>query len=94
VREFVVCVDSALMVDAYHEFSHPYEMMASLVRALRPGGRIILLEYRAEDLTVPIKPLHKMTEKQVIKEMKAVGLTWEATYHDLPWQHLIVFRKQ
>ncbi len=86
-------IDSALMVDSYHEFSHPYEMMKSLVKALKPGGRIFLLEYRAEDLTVPIKPLHKMSEAQAKKEMAAVGLTWETTHHNLPWQHLMIFRK-
>jgi len=87
-------IDSALMVDAYHEFSHPHEMLRSLHEALRPGGRIILLEYRAEDPTVPIKPLHKMTEAQVKRELAASGFTWENTYHDLPWQHLMIFRKR
>ena len=61
-------IDYALMVDAYHEFSHPHEMKASIHRALKPGGRIILLEYRLEDPNVPIKLLHKMTEAQARKE--------------------------
>jgi len=87
-------IDAALMVDAYHEFSHPYEMVQSIKRALRPGGRLFLLEYRAEDPTVPIKPLHKMSEEQVIKEISAVGLKWVATKHDLPWQHLFIFEKK
>ena len=87
-------IDAALMVDAYHEFSHPREMMQSLFKALRPGGRIILLEYRAEDPTVPIKPLHKMTEAQSRKEMEAVGLKWKSTDSKLlPWQHFMVFEK-
>lgn len=86
-------IDAALMVDAYHEFSHPREMMESLFRALRPGGRIILLEYRAEDPSVPIKPLHKMTEAQARKEMEAVGLRWQATHDFLPWQHFMIFVK-
>jgi SAM-dependent methyltransferase len=86
-------IDSALMVDAYHEFSHPYEMMQSIKKALRPGGRVYLLEYRAEDPSVPIKPLHKMTQAQVKKEMSLIGLEWEKTLDDLPWQHLMVFRK-
>lgn len=86
-------IDAALMVDAYHEFSHPREMMQSLFRALKPGGRIILLEYRAEDPTVPIKPLHKMTEAQARKEMETVGLQWQVTHSFLPWQHLMVFVK-
>ncbi|MDB4259996.1 class I SAM-dependent methyltransferase [Akkermansiaceae bacterium] len=87
-------IDAAIMVDAYHEFSHPYEMMQSIARALRPGGRLFLLEYRAEDPTVPIKPLHKMSEQQAIKEMAAVGLEWAGTKHDLPWQHLLIFEKK
>tara|TARA_B110000881_G_scaffold210082_1_gene217068 strand:+ start:9677 stop:10573 length:897 start_codon:yes stop_codon:yes gene_type:complete len=86
-------IDAALMVDAYHEFSHPYEMMTSIVKALRPGGRVFLLEYRAEDPTVPIKPLHKMTQGQAKKEMALVGLKWEKTRDELPWQHFMVFRK-
>ena len=81
------------MVDAYHEFSHPYEMMTSLVKALKPGGRLYLLEYRAEDESVPIKRLHKMTQEQAKKEMKFVGLEWEKTLDDLPWQHFMIFRK-
>lgn len=86
-------IDAALLVDAYHEFSHPREMMDSLFSALRPGGRIILLEYRAEDPDVPIKPLHKMTEGQVRREMEAVGLVWQATHAFLPWQHFMVFSR-
>ncbi len=86
-------INAALMVDAYHEFSHPFEMMTSIAKALRPGGRVFLLEYRAEDPTVPIKPLHKMTQAQAKKEMALVGLKWEKTLNDLPWQHFMVFRK-
>jgi len=86
-------IDAALMVDAYHEFSHPYEMMLSLYRALKPGGRIFLLEYRAEDPEVKIKPLHKMTEEQARKELEYVGFEWVKTHRHLPWQHLLVFRK-
>ncbi len=86
-------IDAALMVDAYHEFSHPYEMMTSVVSALKPGGRLYLLEYRAEDQSVPIKPLHKMSQAQSIKEMKLVGLIWEKTLDQLPWQHFMIFRK-
>ena len=77
-------LDAALLVDAYHEFSHPREMMQSLVKALRPGGRVYLLEYRAEDPKVPIKPLHKMTEAQAILEMQAVGLELVASHDFLP----------
>lgn len=86
-------IDAALMVDAYHEFSHPYEMMTSIVEALRPGGRVILLEYRAEDPNVPIKPLHKMSEAQVIREMEVVGLRFVINHSFLPWQHFLVFEK-
>jgi len=86
-------IDAAIMVDAYHEFSHPREMMESVVRALRPGGRVFLLEYRAEDRAVPIKPLHKMSEAQARAEMEAVGLEWVRTDDFLPWQHFMVFRK-
>jgi ubiquinone/menaquinone biosynthesis C-methylase UbiE len=86
-------VDVVLMVDAYHEFDHPREMMEAIVRALKPGGRVIDLEYRAEDEKVMIKPHHKMTEAQAVKEMTAVGLVHLKTLHDLPQQHYLVFQK-
>jgi ubiquinone/menaquinone biosynthesis C-methylase UbiE len=86
-------VDVVLMVDAYHEFDHPREMMESIVRSLKPGGRVIDLEYRAEDDRVLIKPHHKMTEAQAIREMNAVGLKHLKTLHDLPQQHFLVFQK-
>jgi ubiquinone/menaquinone biosynthesis C-methylase UbiE len=86
-------IDSAIMVDAYHEFSHPFEMINGIYDALRPGGRIFLLEYRGEDETVPIRPLHKMTQEQVIKEMEVFGLQWTETLDFLPWQHMMVFTK-
>lgn len=86
-------VDLALMVDAYHEFEYPKEMMQSLVQALKPGGRVVLLEYRGENPLIAIKPLHKMTQQQVRKEMAAVGLVWQETKNDLPQQHILVFRK-
>ncbi|MGB0776146.1 MAG: class I SAM-dependent methyltransferase, partial [Akkermansiaceae bacterium] len=86
-------IDAAILVDAYHEFSHPNEMMQSIVHALRPGGKVYLLEYRAEDTNVPIKPLHKMTQAQAIKEMTAVGLKHLRTEDFLPWQHFMVFEK-
>jgi len=83
----------AFIVDAYHEFSHPWEMIRSIVKALKPGGRLILLEYRGEDPEVPIKPLHKMTEKQSIREMEAAGLKHKETLEFLPTQHFMVFVK-
>lgn len=87
-------IDLAIMVDVYHEFSHPHEMMQSLVAALKPGGRIAFIEYRAEDPKVPIKRVHKMTEAQVRKEAAAAGLAWEKTIADLPRQHLIIVGKR
>jgi FkbM family methyltransferase len=86
-------IDKALMVDAYHEFSHPREMMLNLREALVPGGRVYLVEYRKEDPSIPIKPLHKMTEAQARKEMEAVGLEWVATEEMLPRQHVMIFQK-
>ena len=86
-------IDLILIVDSYHEFSHPHEMGLAMARALKPGGRLILIEYRGEDPDVFIKPLHKMTEKQAKKEMRAIGLEWERTGRFLPQQHFLVFRK-
>ena len=86
-------VDLVLMVDAYHEFSHPLEVMTGVVRALKPGGRVVLIEYRAEDPAVPILALHKMSEAQAKKEMQAVGLECEKTLALLPQQHFMVFAK-
>jgi ubiquinone/menaquinone biosynthesis C-methylase UbiE len=86
-------VDVALMVDAYHEFNYPREMMESLTRSLKPGGRVILIEYRGEDASVPIKLVHKMTQHQAVKEMKAVGLKWKETRDFLPQQHFMIFEK-
>ncbi len=86
-------LDKVLLVDAYHEFEYPYEMMQAIVKALKVGGRVIQVEYRAEDESVPIKPLHKMSEAQAKKEMQAVGLKWLATKSGLPWQHILIFEK-
>ena len=86
-------VDLIFIVEAYHEFSHPQEMGEAMARALVPGGRLVLVEYRAEDASVPIKRLHKMSEAQARREMSALGLEWEATEDYLPQQHVLVFRK-
>jgi precorrin-6B methylase 2 len=86
-------VDLALMVDAYHEFEYPREMMQGIVKALKPGGRVVSVEFRGENPLIPIKGLHKMTQKQVKKEMAAVGLVWKETKNILPQQHLMVFEK-
>ncbi|MDB9513338.1 class I SAM-dependent methyltransferase [Kamptonema animale CS-326] len=86
-------VDLALMVDAYHEFEYPREMMLGIVKGLKLGGRAVLVEYRGENPLVMIKGLHKMTQRQVEKEMAAVGLVWKETKDLLPQQHLMVFEK-
>lgn len=86
-------IDLALMVDAYHEFSYPKEVMEKVVRAIKPNGRVILVEYRGENPFVAIKRLHKMTQNQVRKEMSVVGLQWVETKKLLPQQHIIVFKK-
>ena len=87
-------VDLVLMVDAYHEFSFPREVMTRVVDALSEDGRIVLVEYREEDLAVPIKRLHKMSVAQAKREMAAVGLALDQLHKSLPWQHVMVFRRQ
>jgi ubiquinone/menaquinone biosynthesis C-methylase UbiE len=87
-------IDLALMVDAYHEFAYPREVMQRVVAALKPGGRVVLVEYRAENPLVLIKPLHKMSVAQVRREMTAVGLEWMKTDDRLPEQHLLFFQRQ
>ncbi|MEO5914910.1 MAG: class I SAM-dependent methyltransferase [Luteolibacter sp.] len=86
-------LDAALMVDAYHEFSEPAEMLESLFKSLKPGGKIFLLEYRAEDAEVPIKPLHKMTEAQARLEFEQAGFRFVENRKELPWQHFLVFER-
>ena len=85
--------DLTLVVDAYHEFSNPHEMLRGIYRATRPGGRLVLVEYRGEDDTVPIKPLHKMTEAQVRREVEAAGFAFVENRDVLPQQHLLVFER-
>ena len=86
-------IDLAFIVDAYHEFSFPREMGERLKESLRPGGQLVLVEYRAEDPRVPIKRLHKMSEVQVKEEMAAIGLDWIRTDSYLPQQHVLVFQR-
>lgn len=86
-------VDVILMVDVYHEFEYPYEMTEAMVKALRPGGRLVFVEYRLEDPLVPIKLVHKMSEKQVLKEMEPHNLRWVGTLAVLPRQHILLFEK-
>ncbi len=87
-------VDLAIMVDVYHELTFPYEVLASIVRALKQGGQLVFVEYRAEDPKVPIKALHKMSEAQIKREAAVHALVWERTVGTLPWQHFVVFRKR
>jgi len=87
-------VDMVLIVDAYHEFDHPREMMRAIRNSLSPTGRVALVEYRAEDPNVPIKRIHKMTEAQARKELEALGLVFVENIKTLPQQHLLIFRRQ
>ena len=87
-------VDKVLLVDVYHEFNYPIEMIASIKKALRPEGKLFLIEYRGEDDSVPIKKVHKMTEEQAVKEMEAAGMKLESNMGNLPWQHCMVFVKE
>ncbi len=88
-------IDLVIMVDVYHEFIFPFEMMLEVSKALKPSGRVAIVEYRKEDPTVPIKLVHKMTEAQVKKEIgqSVFGLKWIETIDVLPRQHIIVFQK-
>jgi SAM-dependent methyltransferase len=85
--------DTMILVDVYHEFDHPYEMVANMVRALKPGGRLVFVEFRAEDPNVPIKTVHKLSEAQVRKEMALHPLEFAENIGILPWQHILIFRK-
>jgi ubiquinone/menaquinone biosynthesis C-methylase UbiE len=87
-------IDMMLLVDVYHEFSYPYEMALSMRAALKRGGKLMLVEFRSEDSTVPIKTIHKMSEAQAIKEFKAAGFAFDKNIDNLPWQHCLVFTKQ
>ena len=87
-------LDMAILVDVYHELEYPYEVAQSIWTALKPGAKLVLVEYRAEDDKVPIKNIHKMTQAQVIKELSALPFRWHNTVTSLPWQHVIVFTKQ
>jgi len=93
VRLPTASVDLAVMVDVYHELAYPAEVIRSLLRSLRPGGRLVFVEYRAEDPAVAIKPLHKMSVAQIRREMQAFPVVWERTSERLPVQHIVVFRK-
>jgi len=86
-------LDKVLLVDVYHEFSYPFEMIKSIKDALKPKGLLFLIEYRGEDSSVPIKKIHKMTEKQSVIEMKAAGFKLKENINNLPWQHCMIFEK-
>jgi precorrin-6B methylase 2 len=86
-------VDVVLMVDVYHELAYPFEVMSAVHKALKPGGRVVFVEYRKEDPKVAIKELHKMTVEQLEKEMHAVGLVRLRTVETLPLQHIVIFGK-
>lgn len=87
-------IDTVLMVDVYHEFDFPYEMMENICKGLKVGGRVVFIEFRGEDTKVPIKLLHKMTEAQVKNEMADLPLEFVENIPGLPWQHMLVFRKK
>ena len=86
-------IDLILCVDVYHELSHPVHVLAAMRRALAPKGRLVLVEFRAEDRRVPIKPLHKMSKKQILKEIPANGFKLVDQYDGLPWQHVMFFER-
>jgi ubiquinone/menaquinone biosynthesis C-methylase UbiE len=86
-------LDLVILVDVYHEFSEPEKMLQHIRESMKPGGRLVLLEYRAEDPTVPIRPEHEMTVKMVRAEVEPEGFKFDKTIEVLPWQHIIVFRR-
>jgi ubiquinone/menaquinone biosynthesis C-methylase UbiE len=86
-------IDLILLVDVYHEFSFPVHMLRAMRESLKPGGRIALVEFRAEDPTVPIKPLHKMSKRQIMKEFPPNGFRLVREFDGLPWQHLMFFER-
>ena len=86
-------LDVIIMVDVYHEFSEPQKMLQRMREALKPGGRLVLFEYKAENPEVPILPLHKMTKAQVKAEVEPEGFKQQRVFDELPWQHLIVFTR-
>lgn len=86
-------LDMVLLVDVYHEFSHPEHMLAAIRKSLKPTGRLVLVEFREEDPKVPIKPLHKMSKRQVQKELIPNGFKLVEQYDELPWQHVLFFQR-
>lgn len=86
-------LDLALLVDVYHEFAHPQQMLRRIREALKPGGRLVLIEFRKEDPAVPIREEHKMSVAEARAEVEPEGFRFEAVLNDLPWQHILIFRK-
>jgi ubiquinone/menaquinone biosynthesis C-methylase UbiE len=86
-------IDLMLLVDVYHEFDHPEQMLAAIRKSLKPSGRVALAEFRAEDPKVPIKPLHKMSKAQIMKEFPPNGFKLVEEFDKLPWQHLMFFQR-
>jgi ubiquinone/menaquinone biosynthesis C-methylase UbiE len=86
-------IDLMLLVDVYHEFSNPEEMLSAIRKSLKPSGRVALAEFRAEDPNVPIKPLHKMSKAQIMKEFPPNGFKLVEEFDKLPWQHLMFFER-
>ncbi len=86
--------DLILLVDVYHEFSHPQEMLQKLKESLKDTGRLVLLEYRKEDPYVPIRPEHKMSVKEAKIEVEAEGFEFDKVIEELPWQHILIFKKR
>jgi SAM-dependent methyltransferase len=86
-------LDLVVMVDVYHELSRPQRMLDGIRRSLKPGGRLVLLEYRKEDPSIPIRPEHKMSVDEVKAEVQPEGFAFEKVIDSLPWQHIIFFRK-
>ena len=86
-------LDLVILADAYHEFSHPVQMLSRIRESLKSDGRIMLLEFRSEDDSVPIKKDHKMSKAQITKEMTANGFEFDRSYDKLPWQHMMFFKR-
>jgi predicted methyltransferase len=86
-------VDLTLIVSTYHEFSHPREMLEAVYAGLKEGGRLVIVEYRAEDETIPVSFVHRMSEEQIRQELEASGFRWRETIDVLPQQHIVVFQK-
>lgn len=86
-------LDLVLLVDVYHEFSHPEQMLAAIRKSLKPKGRLVLVEFRGEDRDVPIKPLHKMTKRQIRRELLPNGFKVVEQFDKLPWQHVMFFQR-